>query len=63
MIRTIHGVPVKTRVPLTAWVFAGILTLLSLSSSLVHLASDSVNVSALSPKHAVTTVHQASLSW
>ena len=63
MIRTIHGVPVKTRVPLTAWVFAGILTLFSLSSSLVHLASDDVNVSALPSKHAATTSHHASLGW
>jgi hypothetical protein len=39
------------------------LTLLSLSSSLVHLASDDVNVSALPSKLAATTAHYASLSW
>jgi hypothetical protein len=63
MIRTIHGVPVKTRVPLTAWVFAGIFALLSLSSSLVHLGQDDVNVSTLPSKHAATAAHHASLGW
>ena len=63
MIRTIHGVPVKTRIPLTAWVFAGIFTLLSLSSSLVHVASDGVNVSTLPSQHAATAAHHASLAW
>jgi hypothetical protein len=63
MIRTIHGVPVKTRIPLTGWVFAGIFTLLSLSSSLVHLAADDVHVSTLSSKLAATAAHHASLAW
>ena len=63
MIRTIHGVPVKTRVPLTAWAFAGILTLLSLSSSLLHFASGRADFSALSSHHAATKAHHASLGW
>ena len=35
---TIAGVPVKTRVPLTAWVIAGMLMLVSLASTLTHTA-------------------------
>jgi hypothetical protein len=63
MIKIIHGVPVKTRVPLTGWVFAGIFTLLSLSSSLVHLAANDVHVSTLPSQLAATAAHQASLAW
>ena len=33
---TIAGVPVKTRVPSTAWVIAGMLMLVSLASTLMH---------------------------
>jgi hypothetical protein len=32
----IGSVPVKTRVPLTAWAVAGVLTLVSLASTLTH---------------------------
>ena len=37
MIR-IASVPIKSRVPLTAWAIAGLLTLLSLASTLTHTA-------------------------
>ena len=40
MMMTMGGIPVKTRVPLAAWAFAGLLTLLSIMSSLVHSAVD-----------------------
>lgn len=58
MTRTIGGVPVKTRVPLAAWTFAGLLTLLSLSSSLVHFAAGEANVSA--SQQVITTARHAS---
>ena len=35
---TIAGVPVKTRIPLTAWVIAWVLMLVSLASTLTHIA-------------------------
>jgi hypothetical protein len=60
---TIGGVPVKTRVPLTAWAFAGVLTLLSLSSSLVQLVSGSVQSAASPATHAETAAHQARVIW
>jgi hypothetical protein len=51
----IGGLPVKTRVPLPGWILAGALTLLSIASSLTHLA----------PEHAVAraepTAQHASL--
>jgi len=37
----IGGVPIKTRLPLTAWVLAGLLTLFSVASSLMHIAPSS----------------------
>jgi hypothetical protein len=60
MTRTIDGVPVKTRVPLPAWAFAGLLTLLSLSSSLVHFAAGEADASAL--QQVITKARHASVS-
>jgi hypothetical protein len=39
-MNTIDRFPIKTRVPLAAWVFAGFLTLLSIASSTVHHIAD-----------------------
>jgi hypothetical protein len=39
MIRLMGTLPVRTRLPLTAWVIAGVSTLASAVSSLVHAAS------------------------
>ena len=39
MTKSIGGVPVRSRVPLAAWAFAGQLALLSLLSSLLHVAA------------------------
>jgi hypothetical protein len=39
MIRIANTVPVRTRLPLAAWVGAGIATLLSIVSSLVQISS------------------------
>jgi hypothetical protein len=58
----IDGLPFKTRVPLTAWITAGLLTLLSIVASAVHVtpASDrAVSASALAEINA----HQASMNW
>jgi hypothetical protein len=63
MNQTIGSIPVKSRVPLTAWAFAGLLTLFSLLSSLVNVAvgpgghlsgsaSNQVQTSAKQAQHA-----------
>jgi hypothetical protein len=46
MIKILGSVPVKTRIPLTAWAFAGFLTLLSIVSSLVHVVADPGDLAA-----------------
>ena len=45
------GIPVKTRLPLTAWVVAGLVVLFSLASSLVRVTT--------TPELAVSGVDQA----
>jgi len=52
---TIAGVPVKTRVPSTAWVIAGMLMLVSLASTLMHSGM-------LADQRAVVSNHQASMN-
>jgi hypothetical protein len=61
----IASVPVKTRVPLTAWVFAGVVTLFSMASSLVHIAPASNHIQAWSEQAPVPAkeTHQASVNW
>lgn len=39
MIRSIGSVPVKTRVPVAAWTFAGLITLFSMISSLLQVVA------------------------
>jgi hypothetical protein len=61
----IATVRVKTRVPLTAWVVAGVMTLFSIVSSLVQIAPASIAIQALSeqaPRPAKQT-YQASVNW
>ena len=55
---TIANVPVKTRVPLTAWVIAGLLTLVSLASTLTHTASGFM----VADQRTVIINHQASMN-
>jgi hypothetical protein len=55
---TIAGVPVKTRVPLTAWVIAGVLMLVSLASTLTHIAPSVM----VADQSAVIINHQASMN-
>jgi hypothetical protein len=66
MTKTIGGVPVRSRVPLAAWAFAGLLTLLSLSSSLLHAAGPNGHLSASASKQVTTSAKEAqyaSVNW
>ena len=55
---TIASVPVKTRIPLTAWVIAGLLTLVSLASTLTHTAPGVM----VADQRPVAINHQASMN-
>jgi hypothetical protein len=65
MITMTGGVPVKTRLPLTAWVLAGLVTLFSMVSSLMHVAPASNQAVSLSEQATVPVkeAHQASVNW
>ena len=67
MTKTIGGVPVRSRVPLAAWAFAGLLTLLSLSSSVLHVgAGPNGHLSASASKQVTTSAKEAqyaSVNW
>ena len=55
---TIASVPIKTRVPLTLWVIAGLLTLVSLASTLTHTVPGFIM-----PDHRAMVInHQASMN-
>ena len=56
MIKVTCGVPVKTRLPLTAWILAALVTLFSMVSSLVPSPSPHMWETR-------TEANQASLSW
>lgn len=60
----IGGLPVKTRVPGTAWIIAGLLTLLSIVSSAVQDIPPSERAIAASAQPSQgKDAHQASVSW
>jgi hypothetical protein len=61
----IASVPVKRRLPLTGWVLAGVVTLFSLVSSLVHIAPASNHLQSVSEQVTVSAkeIHQASVNW
>jgi hypothetical protein len=65
MIKITGSVPVKTRLPLTAWVLAGFVSLFSVMSSLMHVAPASNQTSSLSEQETVPAkeARQASVSW
>jgi hypothetical protein len=42
MFKIVSTLPVKTRLPFAAWVFAGLVTLFSLVASLTHVSSPMV---------------------
>jgi hypothetical protein len=72
MLRTIGSVPVKTRVPLAVWAFAGSITLFSMVSSLLQVvagpghdfmqsAAEQATVSQ--PKTLASKMQHASVNW
>jgi hypothetical protein len=65
MIKITGSVPVKTRLPLTAWVLAGLVTLFSVVSSLVHVTPASNQALSVSEQVTVSAkeAHQASVNW
>jgi hypothetical protein len=58
----ITGVPVKTRLPLMAWMLAGLITLFSTVSSLLHFVPAS-NQTQMLLGQATVQVRQASVNW
>ena len=63
MIKILGSVPVKTRVPLTAWAFAGFLALLSIVSLLVHVVADPGRDLAVSTSEQAKEARHASVNW
>jgi hypothetical protein len=65
MIRTIGSVPVKTRVPLAAWAFAGLLTLLSTFSSLLQavVGPDFTPAASEQATNLAREARHASVNW
>ncbi len=60
----IGGLPVKTRVPVTAWIIAGLLTLLSIVSSVVQILPPAERpLSASAQPSQGQNAHEASVSW
>ena len=61
----IANVQVKTRLPLTAWVLAGVVILFSMLSSLAHIAPASNHLQSVSEQVTVSAkeIHQASVNW
>ena len=57
------SLPVKTRVPLAAWALAGLLTLLSIVSSLVHVVADPGRDLAASASEQAREARHASVTW
>jgi hypothetical protein len=54
------GIPVKTRLPLTAWVLAGLVTICSLVSALVHVTTNpELPVSVANQETPAKAVHRA----
>ena len=65
MIKITGSVPVKTRLPLTAWVLAGLVALFLVVSSLVHVTPASNQALSVSEQLTVSAkeAHQASVNW
>ena len=65
MVKIAGSVPLKTRLPLTAWVLAGLVTLFSTVSSLVHVAPASDQALSMSKQATVPgkEAHHASVNW
>lgn len=64
MIKMIAGIPVKTRLPLMAWLLAGVVTLFSMASSLMHnAAASNPQLSAEQTTVPAKITKQASVNW
>jgi hypothetical protein len=58
------GIPVKTRLPLTAWVLAGLVTLFSLVSALVHVTTTIPELTAsVADQETPKAAHRADSNW
>jgi hypothetical protein len=53
------GIPVKTRLPLTAWVLAGLVTLCSLVSAVVHVTTIPELTVSVADQEAPKAAHRA----
>ena len=63
-MNTLSGLPVKTRVPLKAWVFAGLMTVFSVVSSLMPVAPTQASASTFEELTiSARDVLHASLNW
>ena len=56
MFKIVGSLPVKTRLPLKAWVLAGLVTLFSLATSLTHVGQATIQAANS------TTAHYASVA-
>ena len=60
------NLPIRTRVPVKAWVFAGLMTVFSLVSTLVHVApasSRALSASWEQPTRSAMDAYHASVNW
>ena len=65
-MKTLGNLPIRSRVPVTAWVFAGLITVFSLVSTLVHVAlapSRALSASWQQPLRSAMDAYQASVNW
>jgi hypothetical protein len=51
MFKIVGSLPVKTRLPLKAWVLAGLVTLFSSATSLMHVGQPTVQAENLATAH------------
>ena len=64
-MNTLGNLPIRTRVPMKAWIFAGLMTVFSLVSTLVQVApapSQALSASWRQPRSA-TDAYYASVNW
>ena len=51
MFKIVGSLPVKTRLSLKAWVLAGLVTLFSIATSLMHVGQPTVQAANSAPAH------------
>jgi len=57
------GIPVKTRLPLTAWVLAGLVTLCSLVSALMHVTNIPERTVSVVDQETPKAAHRPNSVW